>query len=429
MSNIRILAFSDVHGRIDAVERLVKDVKQRKIHFDVIIVAGDIGNPQRSKAFMNILKKIAEFQKLVLYVKGNWDVNISYEHINNVSDLDEIGPIEINNFTIVGHGRKSKPYGEVRDNKNIILVTHYPPYGILDKGRKLEAPLNTLHSGLIEVNYLVDFYKPIIHIFGHSHSFGGIDFPFNGVVYVNVSRLDRITKSGFHIGNYCVITVEDNRKARIEWFYLNGTWKKCANCGRKTHLPVNWRICRKCSRRREMKIDKIPEFYQRIKINVKLVNCNKVVEDFAELEVKIPVKTIKDNEVLHDFIDIVITKELKKLLHTHHHIVVKVPKEKIIETYGEKSDGILVPFSEYLFSCNEKLYGEKLCALMKLYSVDKRVHVFWGISNTSSGKRIDREYVFFTKKILDKIGEDALDKLLDKGFTPLVFERFYIKQK
>ena len=105
------------------------------------------------------------------------------------------------------------------------------------------------------------------------------------------------------------------------------------------------------------------------------------------------------------------------------------PKEKIIETYGEKSDGILVPFSEYLFSCNEKLYGEKLCALMKLYSVDKRVHVFWGISNTSSGKRIDREYVFFTKKILDKIGEDALDKLLDKGFTPLVFERFYIKQK
>ena len=62
MSNIRILAFSDVHGRIDAVERLVKDVKQRKIHFDVIIVAGDIGNPQRSKAFMNILKKIPNFR-------------------------------------------------------------------------------------------------------------------------------------------------------------------------------------------------------------------------------------------------------------------------------------------------------------------------------------------------------------------------------
>lgn len=101
----------------------------------------------------------------------------------------------------------------------------------------------------------------------------------------------------------------------------------------------------------------------------------------------------------------------------------KIPKEKIIETYGERNDGMVIPFSEYLFSCDEKLYGRKLCALMKLFSIDKRVHVFWGINCDSNGKTIEREYVFFAKPLLEKLGNEALSRLIKEGFTPIIFEK------
>ena len=424
-NSLKILAFSDVHGRMDAIEKLVKDVKRRKLKFNIIVIAGDIGNPQKPKVFMEILKMISTLEKPIYFVKGNWDVNIAWEYFESAYDLDKIGPVNLGDYVIIGHGRNARPY-DVAPGKKIILVTHYPPYGILDKGRKLEAPQNTLHSGLIEVNYLVDFYKPILHIFGHSHSFGGIEFFFNGTMYVNVARLDRITKSGSHIGNYCVIDIEGG-KVHVNWFYLNGIWKNCGSCRRKVHLPANWRICRRCSRRRELKIEKIPDFHRLMRVKIQKISLEGKVEDLASFKVEIPVQTIKDSEILHDFVDMVLAKELRKILRKYHCIVMKIPKEKIIETYGKKNDCMVIPFSEYLFSCDEKLYGEKLCALMQLYSVDKRVHVFWGINHDENGKKIEREYVFFAKKLLEKIDNKALDKLIKEGFTPLVFEKTYEK--
>lgn len=425
MSNsLKILAFSDVHGRKDAIEKFVNDVKRRKVNFDIIVIAGDLGNPQKPKVFLEILKKISELKKPIYFVRGNWDVNFLWEQLDYVYDLDIVGPVPIKEYIVVGHGRNAKPY-PIQEGK-VILITHYPPYGILDKGRKLEAPQNTLHSGLVEVNYLIDFYNPIIHIFGHSHSFGGVEFFFNGVMYVNVARLDRVTKSGSHIGNYCIINIEGG-KARINWFYLNGIWKNCSNCRRRVHLPANWRICRRCSRKRDLKKEKIPEFYRLIKVKVQKINADKNIEDLALLTMRIPIQTIKDSTVLHDFMDMILVKKIGEILQKYHQVVVKIPKEKIIETYGEKNDGMVIPFSEYLFSCDEKLYGEKLCALMKLYSVDKRVHVFWGIGHNNNRKMIEREYVFFAKKLLEKLDNKALDNLIKEGFTPVIFEKIVQK--
>ncbi|RLE78247.1 MAG: hypothetical protein DRJ44_00010 [Thermoprotei archaeon] len=423
-NGLKILAFSDVHGRIDAVEKFVNDVKRRKVEFDLVVIAGDIGNPQKPKVFIEILKKISELRKPVFFVRGNWDVNFSWEDLDNVYDLDKVSPVYIKEYAVIGHGRNARPYTTGRNR--VILITHYPPYGILDKGRKLEAPQNTLHSGLVEINYLVDFYNPIVHIFGHSHSFGGVEFYFNGVMYVNVARLDRVTKSGSHIGNYCIINIEGD-KARVNWFYLNGIWKNCSNCRRRVHLPANWRICRRCSRKRELKKEKIPGFYRSIKVKIQKINIDKSIEDLALVNVEIPIQTIKDNVVLHDFVDIILWKTTWKILQKYHVIVVKIPKEKIIETYGKRNDGIVIPFSEYLFSCDGKLYGEKLCALMKLYSLDKRVHVFWGIDNSNNERKIEREYVFFAKKLLEKIDDEAIDRLIKEGFTPLVFEKIFQK--
>ena len=178
---MRALCFSDLHGKVDIARSFVRDVKRRGLEFDVIIAAGDINNPQRPRAFIEIMQMLAGFGKPVLYVKGNWDVNLPKHEVPGVVDLEKASPFRIKGYTIVGHGRSMRQFPLNRDEK-VILVTHYPPFSIMDKGKKLEAPQQTLHSGLIEINYLVDRYNPIVHLFGPSHTYGGIEWRLSNVV-------------------------------------------------------------------------------------------------------------------------------------------------------------------------------------------------------------------------------------------------------
>ncbi|RLI98535.1 MAG: hypothetical protein DRP08_08090, partial [Candidatus Aenigmatarchaeota archaeon] len=243
MESISILAFSDVHGKEDIVKFFVEDVIGKGLSFDFIIIAGDAGNPQKPWVFKNIIKIIGNLKKPVLYVKGNWDINLPEDELS--IDLDRHGPFIIDDFVIIGHGRKISPYNNISSNKIRILVTHYPPFSIMDRGKKLEAPYQTPHSGLPEINYLISHYKPHVHIFGHSHYFGGIDLKFKDIVYINVARLDRMTRNGQYIGNYAYIKIDRKASVDVKWYFLNGVWRICTSCGKKVHLPASWSVCRK----------------------------------------------------------------------------------------------------------------------------------------------------------------------------------------
>lgn len=70
--SMRVLALSDIHGRVAAVERL-REIETNR--FDAVVVAGDIGSEQ-APAIMAIL---ATFDCPVLYVYGNWDSQLAYE--------------------------------------------------------------------------------------------------------------------------------------------------------------------------------------------------------------------------------------------------------------------------------------------------------------------------------------------------------------
>ena len=74
--NMRLLALSDIHGNISAVQQL--RLREPNI-FDAVVVAGDIGaseNGQESAAILNILES---FLCPVLYVYGNWDYELDYD--------------------------------------------------------------------------------------------------------------------------------------------------------------------------------------------------------------------------------------------------------------------------------------------------------------------------------------------------------------
>ena len=67
----RVLAFSDIHGSVPAVEELVASVRDG---LDVAVVAGDIG--PAPEEFFRALEPLG---CPVLYVYGNWDSNLDYD--------------------------------------------------------------------------------------------------------------------------------------------------------------------------------------------------------------------------------------------------------------------------------------------------------------------------------------------------------------
>jgi len=69
---MRILAVSDIHNNLSCVNKLRAAESNR---FDVVVVAGDIGNEMAG----SVLQALSTFQCRVLYVYGNWDKKLAYE--------------------------------------------------------------------------------------------------------------------------------------------------------------------------------------------------------------------------------------------------------------------------------------------------------------------------------------------------------------
>lgn len=73
-------------------------------------------------------------------------------------------------------------YSTIPDETNI-LVTHGPPYGLLDS-----APASTHHAGCPELLEATDRIKPRLHVFGHVHGAYGMT-SMGETVFVNAALL------------------------------------------------------------------------------------------------------------------------------------------------------------------------------------------------------------------------------------------------
>jgi predicted phosphodiesterase len=118
----RLLAFSDIHGSVPAVEALVATERGG---FDGVVIAGDIGD--RPQALFRALKPL---NCPVLYVYGNWDYSLDYAEnfgphcyhlhgsIVNLGDLAFVGFSGCN----VGWGRN--PLWEAANAE--LQIKHHP---------------------------------------------------------------------------------------------------------------------------------------------------------------------------------------------------------------------------------------------------------------------------------------------------------------
>jgi Icc-related predicted phosphoesterase len=89
---------------------------------------------------------------------------------------------EFNNWAFnVARGAAIRRYWEMIPDNTNILVTHGPPFGMLDKLHP-----STPHLGCEELAKAVEQIKPRLHIFGHIHGGHGL-LTANGMCFVNAS--------------------------------------------------------------------------------------------------------------------------------------------------------------------------------------------------------------------------------------------------
>jgi Icc-related predicted phosphoesterase len=182
MLRIRIVCISDTHGQ---------HAKLRVPDGDVLIHAGDFvafgDRPKEIIDFNQWLGKQSHPHKVV--IAGNHDSmferhpgaarkllgNAVYLE-NSATELAGLkiwgSPVqpEFNNWAFnVARGAAIRRYWKMIPANTDVLVTHGPPFGVLDKAHPSSA-----HLGCEELAKAVEQIKPQLHVFGHIHGGHGL---------------------------------------------------------------------------------------------------------------------------------------------------------------------------------------------------------------------------------------------------------------
>ncbi|MFP3143428.1 MAG: metallophosphoesterase family protein [Caldisphaera sp.] len=191
---IKIIHISDIHCNNEMLNK-IKD-----LNYDILISSGDFECLDSAEIFSNIKNAIA--------VTGNLDDVSIMKHLLKKGILLDGKIKEINGFRIAGIGGID-PRTNITSLKNEflksnlkidILISHNPPYGILDK------TFLKIRAGLRELKELSDIIKPKLYLFGHIHESPGIE-ELDKTIYINPGPLD--------LGNYAEITLNENIIAKI----------------------------------------------------------------------------------------------------------------------------------------------------------------------------------------------------------------------
>ncbi len=192
---MKIVCISDTHGK--HTELKVPDG-------DILIHAGDIGynNSKLIKDFNNWLGELPHKYKVV--IAGNHDEYIYYnsnrtrERLTNCIYLENegciikglniwgspISPTFVKWYFMADRGEDIKRYWDMIPRNLDILITHSPPYDILDTSKKGDK-----HLGCLDLHRKVYEVSPLLHIFGHIHGGYGQE-TLSDIKFVNASVLD-----------------------------------------------------------------------------------------------------------------------------------------------------------------------------------------------------------------------------------------------
>lgn len=134
---MRILACSDIHENISAV-RLLRTTERNA--FDAIVIAGDIGHDSASEIFGILVS----FGCPVLYVYGNWDHKLEYDHsFGPTCKHLHMNPVRCGEYSFVGFSGLPTHWGCNPIAQRIRDEVREKHGDILNRYRECEASVNS----------------------------------------------------------------------------------------------------------------------------------------------------------------------------------------------------------------------------------------------------------------------------------------------
>lgn len=200
---LKIVAISDTHNGHDSV--IVPPC-------DILIHAGDEsfrGKKEEIEAFAKWFDK--QPAKHLVWIPGNHSLGVEKHWPNSKYWLQDISPrtnilmhssVTIEGLKIWGspvtpwfhdwawneiRGPAIKKYWDMIPNDTRIVVTHGPPFGILDTVNP--GTLYEDHVGCKDLMNAIRLIEPDIHIFGHIHECSGI-LTSGKTTFINASIMD-----------------------------------------------------------------------------------------------------------------------------------------------------------------------------------------------------------------------------------------------
>jgi putative phosphoesterase len=199
---MRIIAITDVHGRLNQALKMAENVKREGVK--AILLAGDLSRYKSIEEAYEILKALTSVGVKVFYVPGNMDDPKICEEVNveNAICIHE-KTVEFEGYVIAGMGGALKgPFNtpfelseeqileilkklmdKIESGKRAILVTHNPPYNT-----KVDELGFGEHVGSRSLRMIIEKYKPILNVCGHIHEARGMDNVY-GTIVVNPGPL------------------------------------------------------------------------------------------------------------------------------------------------------------------------------------------------------------------------------------------------
>jgi Icc-related predicted phosphoesterase len=198
---MRLVLISDTHDMHDLVEVPDGDVL---VHAGDLTMAGDVHSCQKALTWLN-----NQPHKHVVLTAGNHDFAFEREWAKRQLDLGRITYLENNGTAIDGvtfwgspvqpwfmswafnvhRGAPIKEFWDKIPNSVDVLITHGPPWGILDQARRDRSE----HLGCEELIKRVEYVNPLIHVFGHIHGSAGIEHR-GKTQFINASVVDEAYK-------------------------------------------------------------------------------------------------------------------------------------------------------------------------------------------------------------------------------------------
>lgn len=171
---MKILCVSDYHREKSLAENVERLAEKEKV--DVVINAGDF----LSEDFANKFLDKTKFRTFV--VRGNWDQEIRTK--NNRVKVLENEVVEYKGYYFLGvdwgYYSKIHDLAKGKDPKRLVLITHEPPFDILD------LTFFGSNAGAIEIREATEKVRPILHVFGHIHESAGV-MKYKGTLFVNAA--------------------------------------------------------------------------------------------------------------------------------------------------------------------------------------------------------------------------------------------------